>query len=98
MNVESMQYENDISSSMTVVKNRHTKTLRECVKDSLGSYLRQMGDHKVSHLYQMVIAEVESPLIETVMDFAGGNQTKAATALGISRSTLRKKLAQYDLD
>jgi DNA-binding protein Fis len=28
----------------------------------------------------------------------GGNQSKASKMLGISRSTLRKKLAQYDLD
>ncbi len=31
------------------------------------------------------------------MGHTGGNQTKAAALLGISRSTLRKKLAQYDL-
>jgi Fis family transcriptional regulator len=32
------------------------------------------------------------------MRHAEGNQTKASVILGISRSTLRKKLALYDLD
>ena len=42
--------------------------------------------------------EVEQPLIETVMQHAQGNQTRAASILGISRSTLRKKLAIYGLE
>ena len=45
----------------------------------------------------MVMSEVEEPLLQTVMRHTGGNQTKAAALLGISRSTLRKKLAQSDL-
>jgi Fis family transcriptional regulator len=39
--------------------------------------------------------EVERPLIETVLDAAANNQSVAARMLGISRSTLRKKLAAY---
>ena len=42
--------------------------------------------------------EMERPLLHTVMEHTGGNQTRAAALLGISRSTLRKKLAQYGLD
>jgi Fis family transcriptional regulator len=46
----------------------------------------------------MVISEIEPPLLETTMEEAEGNQSRAADMLGISRSTLRKKLAQYNLD
>ena len=46
----------------------------------------------------MVIAEVERPMFETVMDYVNGNQSRASQILGISRSTLRKKLKIYDLD
>ena len=46
----------------------------------------------------MVLAEVEQPLFETVMRHTEGNQTRAAAILGISRSTLRKKLSIYGLD
>jgi Fis family transcriptional regulator len=42
--------------------------------------------------------QVEQPLFETVMSYTGGNQSKAAQVLGISRSTLRKKLAQYEIE
>jgi Fis family transcriptional regulator len=45
----------------------------------------------------MVINEVEKPLLETALKHAGYNQTKAAKVLGLSRSTLRKKLDQHGI-
>lgn len=82
----------------TVAKQKQQEPLRECVRDALNTYFQQLDGHSVSSLYQMVIAEVEQPLMETVMRHAEGNQTRAAAILGISRSTLRKKLAIYGLD
>ncbi len=98
MNIEPTPHGEDASTTLTVARHRQTETLRECVQDALRSYFGHMGDHSVNNLYRMVIAEVESPLLETVMEYTRGNQTKAAAVLGISRSTLRKKLAQYDLE
>ncbi len=98
MNIESTTHSENVSTTLTVVRQRQTETLRECVRDALKSYFGHMGDHNVNNLYRMVIAEVESPLLETVMEYTRGNQTKAAAVLGMSRSTLRKKLAQYDLE
>ena len=40
---------------------------------------------------------MEAPLLETVMHYVKGNQTKASELLGLNRGTLRKKLKQYDL-
>ena len=74
------------------------ETLRDCVKRSLEGYFKQMGDHPVSDLYQLVIGEIEPPLLESVMRHCGGNQTRAATMLGLSRNTLRKKLRAYGLE
>lgn len=43
-------------------------------------------------LYDRIIGEVERPLIEAVLARHGGNQLRAARALGINRNTLRKRL------
>jgi Fis family transcriptional regulator len=48
-------------------------------------------------LYALVLSEVEQPLIRTVLEYCGHNQTQAAQILGLSRSTLRKKMTQYGI-
>ena len=45
----------------------------------------------------MVINCVEKPLLEMVLEYVGGNQTRAADILGINRNTLRKKMQQFRL-
>lgn len=67
------------------------------VKDAVDLYFAQMNDHDVVNLYAIVLAEVEKPLLESALRNCGYNQTKAAKALGLSRSTLRKKLEQHGL-
>jgi len=49
-------------------------------------------------LYDRIIAEVERPLIETILARHGHNQLRAARALGINRNTLRKRLDVLDID
>ena len=56
-----------------------------------------MDGQPVSELYEMVLAEVEAPLLETVMRYTRDNQTKASIVLGLNRGTLRKKLKQYGM-
>lgn len=69
-----------------------TAPLRACVREALRTYLRQMDGHDVTDLYRFVIDEIEQPLLDAVLEYTGGNQTRAARVLGLSRSTLRKKL------
>jgi Fis family transcriptional regulator len=73
----------------------HTEPLRECVRNAMRCYLWRLDGHEVSDLHEMVLGEVERPLIETVLDHTDGNQSQAARMLGMSRSTLRKKMARY---
>ena len=87
------------SEQLSVPDSTHTnnQTLRECVKSALDHYFIQLNGHETADLYEFVIKEVEKPLLESVMEQANGNQSRAATMLGISRSTLRKKLALHGL-
>ena len=71
--------------------------LRDQVRVSLRIYFHNLGGQAPSHLYELVLSEVEAPLLETVMNYVKGNQTKASELLGLNRGTLRKKLKQYDL-
>ncbi|QFY89141.1 DNA-binding transcriptional regulator Fis [Magnetovirga frankeli] len=74
------------------------KTLAECVTQSLEDYLHELDGHQTSDLYQLVLSEVERPMLRSVLNYVDGNQTRAAAMLGISRGTLRKKLSQHGLD
>ncbi|MES9940054.1 MAG: DNA-binding transcriptional regulator Fis [Candidatus Thiodiazotropha sp. 6PLUC2] len=83
---------------LTVTHSKKSEPLRQCVSDAMQRYFSNLDGHGANNLYRLVMNEVEAPLLESVMKHTGGNQTQAATILGISRSTLRKKLSQYDLD
>ena len=48
-------------------------------------------------LYNRILREVETPLIEIALDATGGNQAKCADLLGINRNTLRKKITELDI-
>lgn len=74
-----------------------TATLRQTVESAVKGYFQQMGDQPITELYDLVLAEVEDPLLKSVMEETRGNQSKAAVTLGLSRGTLRKKLKEYDL-
>jgi len=49
-------------------------------------------------VYERIIAEVERPLIEAMLARHGGNQLRAARAMGINRNTLRKRLDTLGID
>ena len=73
------------------------KPLRESVKQALRNYLSQLGEQDVNDLYELVLAEVEQPMLDMIMQYTRGNQTRAANMLGINRGTLRKKLKKYGM-
>ena len=77
---------------------RRKNPLGTCVHTALELYFKDLGGHKPNNVYQMVLSEVEHPLLTVVLQYARGNQSKAAEILGINRSTLRKKLAKYGLN
>lgn len=72
-------------------------TLRDSVAYAINQYFAKLDGQPTSELYNLVLSEVEPPLLIAVMRQAQGNQTVAADLLGLNRGTLRKKLLQYDL-
>lgn len=68
--------------------------LREQIRLALHRYFADLEDGSISDFYKFVLAEVEAPLLEVVMHYAG-NQSKAAEWLGLNRGTLRKLLQKY---
>lgn len=82
----------------TVTQSANPKPLRSSVKQALGNFLKQLDDQDPDDLYELILAEVEAPLLEEVMTFTRGNQTRAANMLGINRGTLRKKLKKYGMN
>jgi Fis family transcriptional regulator len=68
------------------------------VSQAIHEYFSTLGDEQhTTNLYNLVLTEVERPLLEIVMHYAQGNQSKAADWLGLHRSTLKKLLLKYDL-
>lgn len=77
--------------------NASNPCLRHQVADAVAQYLKDMGSTPPDNLYQVVIAEVEKPLIETVLAHTGGNQSRTAELLGVTRGTLRNRIRRYGL-
>jgi Fis family transcriptional regulator len=71
--------------------------LRKHVQKTISRYLQDMGNTTPENLYQMLLAEIEPPLIEEILKRTGGNQSRAAGMLGITRNTLRTKMQRYSI-
>jgi Fis family transcriptional regulator len=98
MNLESSAFHLPAVGAFAVPKKQNNEPLSDCVSTALENYFAQLDGHGTQDLYRLVIEEVERPLFASVMQHMGGNQTRAAELLGISRSTLRKKLAHYGIE
>lgn len=85
---------NTISNSLST---EQSPTLRDSVAKALNNYFSQLDGQAVTNVYEMVISEIEAPLMEAVLAYTQDNQTKSAQILGLNRGTLRKKLKQYGL-
>lgn len=97
MNLDSMEIIEQKETSSFEITSQQT-TLRESVEQAMKNYFAQLENEKPTDIYNLVLAEVEAPLMECVMAYTQGNQTKASQVLGLNRGTLRKKLKMYGLN
>ena len=79
------------------INGRGELPLRDHAERALQDYFTSLNGHRPAQLYNLVLREVEEPLLKAARDYAEGNQVRAASILGINRGTLRKKLRQFGL-
>lgn len=90
--------ENQIVTLTPEMQSGQSLSLQESVNHTLQQYIAKLDGQTPANLYEMVLAEVEKPLLEMVLKLTNNNQSKAAIVLGLSRGTLRKKMAIYGLN
>jgi Fis family transcriptional regulator len=87
------------SSDNLFVANLQAVSLEKLVKSKLEVLFQQQRDANIelSGLYDIVLEQVEKPLIELALQSRNGNQVKTAQLLGINRNTLKKKIDSYKI-
>lgn len=77
---------------------RRELSLEEMVEAKLLSYVDAHQGHLPRDLYELIMPQLERPLLRVVMVVAEGNPSAAATMLGIHLNTLRARLRELDLE
>ena len=87
------------SSDNLFVANLQSVSLEKLVKSKLEVLFQQQKEAQVelNGLYNVIIEQVEKPLLELALRAYNGNQVKTALMLGINRNTLKKKIDNYKI-
>lgn len=85
------------AAAVTTDSSEPAVALAMLVERSLRQYLKALGDEPPSHLYELMLHQLEKPLLTVVLEYTRGNQTRTAEILGLNRGTLRKKLKTHGL-
>ncbi|MFQ5598443.1 MAG: helix-turn-helix domain-containing protein [Nitrospiria bacterium] len=64
----------------------------ELIEVKLAQFVKKIRQGEGKNLYDLLIQEVEKPLIKLALKETGGNQVQASQLLGMHRNTLRKKM------
>jgi Fis family transcriptional regulator len=76
---------------------QQSERLNESVRHSLKNYFSRLKGEEPKDVYDMVLSEVEMPLLECLIHHTKNNQVKIAKWLGLSRGNVREKLKKYGL-
>ncbi len=66
--------------------------LDELIERKLARFVKKIRQSEGKNLYDLLIQEVEKPLIKLALKETGENQVQASQLLGMHRNTLRKKM------
>ena len=72
-------------------------SLEKIVREKLESFFSKWQGYEMTDLHEMVLQQIEKPLIELTLQRTKGNQIRAAKILGINRNTLHKKIKQLEI-
>ena len=78
-------------------KDRQEGRLKRAVEGAVREFMETLDGEDTSDFYNLVLSEVEEPLLRVVLEYCSNNQSRAAELLGLNRGTLRKKLRQHNL-
>jgi Fis family transcriptional regulator len=73
------------------------KAIDDCIRACVEQYLADLRGADPADLHALFLGAAERPLLAVVLQYAEGNQSKAAEWLGINRNTLRRKLLEHKL-
>ncbi len=69
----------------------------ELLEKRLAGFVKKIKASDGNNLYDLLIQEVEKPLIKLALKETGGNQVQASQLLGMHRNTLRKKMKELKI-
>jgi len=72
-------------------------TLKAQLEQALDLFFKTLDGHPAQNLFELVLREIEEPLIRKTLNHTRQNQVHAADILGLSRGTLRKKMEIYGI-
>lgn len=73
-------------------------SLSNLVLERLEIFFQSQGNSLPVNLYEIILEQVERPLIIQTLRITNGNQIKASEILGLNRNTLRKKIKLFNID
>ncbi len=93
--IPSAESEVGIAGLLADTVSAKTVTLRDSVRATVKEYFIKLDGAEPANVYELFLVEVESPLLEMVLQYVRDNQSEAARMLKLSRGTLREKMKLY---
>ena len=79
------------------IEKANQQSLSSHVEQAVRQYFSTLAEEEPTQLYEIMLSQLEKPLLKVVLEQTRGNQSRTAEILGLNRGTLRKKLKTYNL-